>query len=303
MDTNKIDCPPRPKPLIAAHVVLHGFSQIYCQRSVFTGATLLTLMYAAAPQMAFAACLALGTATLCALALRAPRTDIANGIYGYNAALSGAGLAAGFQPGLALLLWIGVAGVFCAVATRVLRQKGGLPVLTSPFIAVMLLANWLGPLAGLQMVEAGGNEGNHHTLPAFVLHAFAQASFLDSPVAGLLVLAAVTRRHRQAAVWAVAAGLSVWCASTPGTGLDAYLTGITLNCMLSAICLTENRRGLNGRIGGIAATAGIGLLCASLELRVFTLPFVAACWVVLRSTREERAFAALPEQPHAAQLR
>ncbi|WP_394778156.1 urea transporter [Undibacterium sp.] len=274
---------------VTANALLHGFSQIYCQRSALTGAALLLALCVAMPQMAATACLALAIATLCGLILSWSYSDVADGLYGYNAALCGAGLAASFQAGSILLLWAAAAGVLCATATHLLRQWVKLPVLTSPFIMVMLLAVWLGPQSGLQVLAA---DGQHYTgLAAFTLHAVAQISFIGgtlSPLLGLLVLAALALHHRRAAMWAMAAGLSVWCAAMPGTALDSYLPGITLNCMLSAICLTVNRRGLNARCGGIAATAGIGLVCAALSLKVFTLPFVAACWIVLASTREEK---------------
>ncbi|HTD04536.1 urea transporter [Undibacterium sp.] len=269
---------------------LKSFAQIYCQSSAWFGAGLLLALSMSGATLAVAGCAGMAIANGCALALRARRADLADGVYGYNAALCSVGLAATYQADTGLLLWIAAAGLACAMATHAFLRWGRLPALTLPFVAIMLLAAWLAPLTGLHLLANGGKA--YYSLPVFAFHAWAQICFIDSPALGMLLLAALAWQRWHSAIAALCAALLAWGLAAAGAGIwpmdvHPHLTGIALNCMLSAVCLTANRRSRPVCLLGMAVTAGLGLVCAVLDLHLFTLPFVAASWVILQATKAD----------------
>jgi len=278
-----------------AHSSLNSFAQIYCQRSAWFGAILLLALCVSGAALAMAGCMGLAIANLCAVLLRAPRADIRNGVYGYNAALCGVGLAAVYHAGAGLLLWIGAAAVFCALATHLFLRWGGLPVLTLPFILGTLLVAQLGPATGL-LLQPG--EGGGGPAPFFAFHALAQVCFIDSPALGALILAALAFHRRHSAMWVLTAALIAWGAGSAAAGVwsaaipGPYMTGMALNCMLTAICLTAHRHKPSVLLSGILATALLGLAAAALDLRLLTLPFVVASWAALKAAELSRKMSA-----------
>lgn len=122
-----------------------GLSQIFMVQSAYTGMGLLAALATFSPSLASRALLGSTVGSLTGLAMGVDLSELATGVWGYNAALTSMGVAVCF-----LNTWqskaLGVAG---AAATTVLfgalqSTMGDAPYLNLSFCTVMTLCWWLG---------------------------------------------------------------------------------------------------------------------------------------------------------------
>lgn len=187
----------RPQPLPDfAIALLHGCSQIFLQRSALVGvATLVGVLLGSVP-MFLGGLIGLVTGTFIATVLCYNRSDIDEGLYGYNPMLVGTALFCFFDNSPLL---VGITVLAAGLSTWLLHalMNRRVPALTLPFVAVTLTAiefiNALGLVDPNPQPFVGAGELNPHS--SFFL-SFGQVMFQDSVLVGLYSLRPCWRINR-----------------------------------------------------------------------------------------------------------
>jgi urea transporter len=271
---------------------LAGIGQIYFQSSPLFGALLLGCLYLTAPALAAGCLLGVGAASGTAWLLDFPRAERGAGIYGFNGALAGAGLSAGWQFNLALLCWITIVGIVTALLSRALTRRG-LPPLTCLFVLAMWLTGAVGPALGLLRQAKWGSTGCGMTPLAYVFCVIGQASFVGMAALGMVLWAALARGGWRIGAWSLAGAALAWGAVSlavlvaPALPLTAVATGAGVNSALTVLGLSVHGRHWRWRCAGAAASIALCAGCAALGLDFYTLPFVLSVWLVLAATRSK----------------
>jgi urea transporter len=273
---------------------LAGIGQLYFQSSPLFGALLLGCLYLTSPAMAAGCLLGVCVANGTAWVLDFPADERNAGLYGFNSALSGVGLCAGYQCNVALVCWITLAGMATAMLTRALVSRR-LPALTFLFVLVMWLAGGLGPASGLEpeltAQPAGAASGCGLAPLAYVFCAVGQASFVGTFPLAMLIWTALARRCWHLGVWTLGGGALAWgtlsfaALVAPAWPAAALTAGAGVNCALTLLGLTVHGRDWRWRCAGGVASIGLCVVCAALGLAFYTLPFVLAVWLVLALSR------------------
>jgi len=256
----------------ALHELLSSIGQIYFQSSPIFGIALLLCLYLSDPALAKGCVLGAWVASATAWMLAFPDDDRRQGLYSFNGALSGAGLAALYPFNSVLLAWIALAAVMTALLSRAV-QCLGVPVLTSLFVLVMWLTAAAAPQLGLQALPVRPTVAAHALL--FQLpEAIANISFARGGALGILLCAVVAARDWRQGLWLLA-GASMGLAAPASAG------GAGVNCALTLLGLTVHGRSWLWRLGGGAACVVFCMAFATMGLSAFTAPFVLTTWLVL----------------------
>lgn len=285
--------PLRPEVRSWASAQLNGFSQIFLQRHPACGALILLAIAVGAPGLLGGALLGGATSWLTAVRRRYAPADIEAGLYGYNGVLLGLLLSARFEPSLYLALLIlcasGLSSLLLNALLKAVRQRNWLPAYTSPFVGLgWLLLALGGPLELTPATsDATALEYGWIDTPLAVVRGIGQVIFLDQPLAGGLVLAALFLAGWRAGLWALlGSAVALVLALALGMPLQAVLGGLfSLNGALIALALGKDFRRpwcvLAGILLGVALQPGF----AALGLPAMTAPFIIACWLVLIAKR------------------
>lgn len=134
---------------------LKGISQVFLLNSWVTGIFFLAALAVKSWRAALWAAIASAIALLIAIAFKGPGADIANGLYGFSAVLTGIALGAtflNFSWKAAIWSVLGIIGtVFIQAAMNAAFAPIGLPTLTGPFC----LATWLFLLPNYSYLQPG----------------------------------------------------------------------------------------------------------------------------------------------------
>ena len=268
--------------------LLAAIGQIYFQAAPLTGAVLLMCLYLSRPVLALGCLLGVIAATATACAAGFPRQQRQQGLYGFNAALSGIGLCSFYQFEPALLAWIALAGVLTAFVTHAFLRWCKLPALTLQFVMLMLLAAVLGPVSGLHRLPPLQTSGTCSlVLLNYPFCVTGQIGFISSVPLGMLMWTALAHHHWHLGVWALLGALIAWYALVLGNGLSpqAYIAtqaaGMGTNCILVMLGLSVHQRAWPLRFLGGGFSILLCLIFGKMALPYFTLPFVLATWTVL----------------------
>lgn len=120
--------------------VLRGFGQVFFQNSPISGALFLIGLFVGGWAMGGYALLAVVVSTLTAYWLGIARSAISAGLFGYNAALVGVGLAFYLDDNSMLPLYVifgGLAACIVSAAVGNLLSQWGIPALTGPFVVTI----------------------------------------------------------------------------------------------------------------------------------------------------------------------
>ena len=249
--------------------VLRGIAQIYLQPSALSGVAFLAAIAVASWELALFALggSIIGTAT--GFALRAARTDLDDGLYGFNATLVALAGGVFFPRQPAVLLAAIVSTLLFHVA---LKKKWN--VFTAPFVLTTLLLFQLftpsaSPLAPVQ-----------HVAEVLARH-FGQVIFLDGTVSGLLCVLGVFLGNRTSGLAALAASTLVLALGlllpSNTTALHGGLYGF--NAVLTAIALHQQRpRWLHTLAGALLATV-MSAVAMYVGVRTLTAPFIVVAWL------------------------
>ena len=257
---------------LALQELLSSIGQIYFQSSPIFGAALLLCLYLSDPALALGCALGACAASATAWILAFPDEDRRQGLYSYNGALSGAGLAALYQFSSALLAWIVLAGVLTALLSRAV-QRTGVPVLTSLFVLVMWLTAAAAPQIGLQALAMQPVAPLQATL-THLLEPVANISFVRGGALGALVCIVLASRN-----WRQGAWLSL--GAVLGFLAPAAAAGAGVNCALTLLGLCVHRRSWPWRLGGGAVCVVFCMAFSAAGIAAFTAPFVLTTWLVL----------------------
>lgn len=232
------------------HYCLRGVGQIVFMNNPVTGLLILVGLWVFSPWLGFAAMLGVVASTASALILGLDRLAVRAGLYGFNGALVGAGLATFLEPtwSVQVIVYIVVVAAFSTVLMAtlgaMLLPRLKVPPLTLPFnfatLAFLLAAfavahGDLGPLVGpqsltvvgpeidtsLRATEAGSAVGVVEGLVNAIVRGISQLFFADSIVAGLIILAGMFVCSRIAAAFAVL-GSALGVAAGLLLGADGY---------------------------------------------------------------------------------
>jgi urea transporter len=276
---------------LAVQGQLSAIAQIYLQSSPIFGTVVLLCLYLTQPTLALGCLLGACIASATAWVMAFPDEDRRQGLYSFNAALSGAGLCAGYQFGATLAAWIAVIAVLTALLSRA-AQRAGIPVLTSLFVGAMWLTLAVAPSLGLQTAAAdssGSTNGGGCGLSPFsyLLCVFGQVSFIGPAALGMLVWAVLARQRWHLAMWTLAGAALAWCVAGSAEMLlrwpviTSQATGMGINSALAMLALGTLQRSWPQRVLGATLSILVCLAIGTSGQPYFTLPFVLATWVVL----------------------
>jgi urea transporter len=185
--------------------MLSGYGQICFNDNPFSGLLFLAACFAGSPQHGISSIVATLASTAAACLLGAPRDALRLGLYSYNAALAGMGLALFVFPGqgitLAGLVYAAVLGLFCVPLTAAafrLLSKWDIPPLALPYcvsLAVLVPAalsfarlepavSILPRIGGMPFLDAPSLA----ELPVILCNNFAEVVWQHNIVSGILLM-------------------------------------------------------------------------------------------------------------------
>ncbi|KZE25362.1 hypothetical protein AVW16_03445 [Crenobacter luteus] len=259
--------------------------QIHFQRSALTGFAIVLALASvnlwAAVGALFASAVALATAYLA----RLPREARVDGLYGFNAALTGAGLLSFFAPGPLLFAYLALVSVASTFVSARWTAWGRLPPLTLQFVLAMWLALAIESAFG-QRISPPGCEDSWTSVICNV----GQVTFISGLRPGLVVLFAFAWHDKEEAFWLAAGAAVAWMASdaldlfAPGLAAGEQLVGLAVNAALIGQGLTVFGRRPGVRLAGILLSVPVCLALAAAGVKYFTLPFILVTWAMLLSS-------------------
>lgn len=258
--------------------ILRGVSQIMLQENALTGLIFLIGIGYGSLNMALATLLASFSGTMTAYLLKFDKENIEKGLYGFSAALVGAGLLLFFKSSLTIWTLILLGGsLACVFQEYALRKK--LPIFTFPFILIVWGTLLLVKLKVLGF-EASVQSANTQDLDSFhIFRNYGQVIFQDKVFSGILFFLAVLINSPIHAIYGfVASGIAYFLALFLGIEAQYIDMGlIGFNAVLSAIVFASRAR--SDIFWGLAATilsTLISILFIKLEWIQLTFPFVVA---------------------------
>lgn len=275
---------------VAVPVVLQrqltAVGQIYFQESPIFGAVLLLCLFLSGPSLALGCVLGVTCASLAAWAFKFEQERRHIGLYGFNGALAGIGLCAVYQLAGPLLFVVAGAGTLTAVLTYA-AERARIPPLTLPFVMAMWLASVAAQSFGLQGVPpAPGGWGT--PVANYLFCSMGQAVFIGAAPLGMLLWAALARRHWHQAMWGLSGALLSWLAITlasrlwPGVGIESRATGAGVNSTLAMLALGAHEYRWPSRVSSAMLSTALSIGLGAAGIDYFTVPFILATWMIRR---------------------
>ncbi|MGN6562929.1 MAG: urea transporter [Thermomicrobiales bacterium] len=291
-------------------IVLRGVAEVFLQNSPVTGLLFLIGIFIGSYVAGLYALLATVISTATAMVFGVPRSQLDQGMYGFNGTLTGLALAFYMTHNLALVGYVILAAIFVTIVTAFLADAlhpSQIPMLTSPFV----LTSWLfiaalynfGRLRGATTLAAA-HLPVHAALvsvaptPADVLAGFlngvAQVMFQQNVWTGVAFLIGLLINSRiscAAAIVGSLVGLGVaWALNGDTSAMRDGLYGF--NSVLTAVDLGGIYYLISGRTTVFTIVAAIvtavtysalGTVLAPVGLPVLTAAFVLITWICLIS--------------------
>jgi urea transporter len=277
--------------------VFRGIGQVFFQENALTGALFLLGIALSSPLMAAGAIVgsAIGTAT--AWALRFDRSEVAAGIYGFNATLVGIATFFFFRPGVASIGLLVAGCVVATAATWLARKYVPFPTYTAPFIVTTWVVFLVGTALGVARVGPGGPLEGVGFVGA-VANGVGQVMFQANLWTALCFLVGIAVNDWRHASWVLVGSVigvlvGSYHATAAAKTLDpeslvdrALLENVALglygyNATLAGVALFLWRRSLIPPLLGILFATLLTDLVPLLGLPALTAPFVLATWLVL----------------------
>jgi urea transporter len=294
--------------------VLRGIGQVVFQNNPVSGLVILAALFFNSWIYGFICLLGAVTSTLTAIALKADKSLVRDGLFGFNGALVGLALVAftsenfrtGAFPSFHMLIYIVFAAaltsiVFSSIATLLGPHK--VAPLTMPFN----LVGWLFLFAVLKFdyIDAGPLAKpvspdqyapmTSYDLPTWYMgigNGIGQIFFQDNWISGYIILVGVAIHSRISALMALAgAGLAALVAVFFGAPEGAIRDGLFgYNAALTAIALggfflVLTPRSLLYTLFGVVVTtwlwASVAVFLSPIGMPVFTSTFVIVAWFML----------------------
>lgn len=272
--------------------LLLGFSQVFLLQSALSGALILAGLFCNSWQLALLALLGCLVSRAVASLWRDTKSEIADGLYGFNGALVGIAIGVYWEISWLSILLLVIGAALSTWLARAFRRHAQLPGLTAPFIIAvwaLLLVSLLAPQGvGLLDSAAQLEEGQPlwRRLGVALGDSVGQVMFQANVLTGLLFFLAIAWESRRKALYALLGALipmlvipfvpeAVW-----REGLLGY------NAVLCAIYWagTGERRLLYALLSVVLSVL-LELLALYAGLIPLTAPFVLSVWGVAQAQR------------------
>ncbi len=258
--------------------VLTGIGQCMLQGDARTGVLFVIALAVSSPRVALGAVLGALVGTGWSRLRRYDEAARTEGLHGFNAALVGAATALLFEPGWFPWLIAASACVFATALAEAARHRLYFAVYTGPFVLATWLLLFVADRLGITaaVLQPMGFDGMTNSVASGI----GQVFFVDSELAGLLIVLGIAARSWNAAVWAVAGSaigaVGAWSAGLAADEIAAGLFGY--NSALAAIALAA--RGAPAWVVAVGALTAVPIVLAfeAAGIPPLTAPFVLTTW-------------------------
>lgn len=272
--------------------LLLGFSQVFLLQSPLSGALILVGLFCNSWQLALLALLGCLVSRATASLWRDTKSEIADGLYGFNGTLVGIAIGVYWEISWLSLLLLVIGAALSTWLARAFRRHAQLPGLTAPFIIAvwaLLLVSLLAPQGvGLLDSAAQLEEGQPlwRRLGVALGDSVGQVMFQANVLTGILFFLAIAWESRCKALYALLGALipmlvipfvpeAVW-----REGLLGY------NAVLCAIYWAgAGERHLPYALLSVVLSVLLELLALYAGLIPLTAPFVLSVWGVAQAQR------------------
>ena len=269
-----------------------GFSQVFLLQSPLSGVLILAGLFCNSWQLALLALLGCLVSRATASLWRDTKSEIADGLYGFNGTLVGIAIGVYWEISWLSLLLLVIGAALSTWLARAFRRHAQLPGLTAPFIIavwVLLLVSLLAPQGvGLLDSVAQLEEG----LPLWKMLGVAlgdsvgQVMFQANVLTGVLFFLAIAWESRRKALYALLGALvpMLVIPVVPETVWREGLLGY--NAVLCAIYWAgSGERRLLYALLSVELSVLLELLALYAGLIPLTAPFVLSVWGVAQAQR------------------
>ncbi len=280
-------------------VLLLGFSQVFLLQSALSGVLILAGLFCNSWQLALLALLGCLVSRSVAALWRDTKSEIADGLYGFNGTLVGIAIGVYWEISWLSILLLVLGAALSTWLARTFRRHAQLPGLTAPFIIavwVLLLVSLLAPqgvglLDSVAQLEEG--QSQWRMLGVALGDSVGQVMFQANVLTGVLFFLAIAWESRRKALYTLL-GVLIPMLAIPFVPETVWREGLLgYNAVLCAIywASTSERRLLYAVVSVVLSVL-LELLALYAGLISLTAPFVLSVWIVwLWSRRRQLAVA------------
>ncbi|WP_299369641.1 urea transporter [uncultured Porphyromonas sp.] len=280
-------------------VLLLGFSQVFLLQSALSGALILAGLFCNSWQLALLALLGCLVSRSVASLWRDTKSEIADGLYGFNGTLVGIAIGVYWEISWLSILLLVVGAALSTWLARAFRRHAQLPGLTAPFIIavwVLLLLSMLAPqgvglLDSVAQLEEG--QSQWRMLGVALGDSVGQVMFQANVLTGVLFFLAIAWESRRKALYTLL-GVLIPMLAIPFVPETVWREGLLgYNAVLCAIYWSgTSERRLLYAVVSVVLSVLLELLALYVGLIPLTAPFVLSVWIVwLWSRRRQLAVA------------
>lgn len=279
--------------------LLLGFSQVFLLQSALSGALILAGLFCNSWQLALLALLGCLVSRSVASLWRDTKSEIADGLYGFNGTLVGIAIGVYWEISWLSILLLVVGAALSTWLARAFRRHAQLPGLTAPFIIAvwvllllsMLVPQGVGLLDSVAQLEEG--QSQWRMLGVALGDSIGQVMFQANVLTGVLFFLAIAWESRRKALYTLL-GVLIPMLAIPFVPETVWREGLLgYNAVLCAIywASTSERRLLYAVVSVVLSVL-LELLALYAGLIPLTAPFVLSVWIVwLWSRRRQLAVA------------
>ena len=280
-------------------VLLLGGSQVFLLQSALSGALILAGLFCNSWQLALLSLLGCLVSRSVASLWRDTKSEIADGLYGFNGTLVGIAIGVYWEISWLSILLLVVGAALSTWLARAFRRHAQLPGLTAPFIIavwVLLLLSMLAPqgvglLDSVAQLEEG--QSQWRMLGVALGDSVGQVMFQANVLTGVLFFLAIVWESPRKALYTLL-GVLIPMLAIPFVPETVWREGLLgYNAVLCAIywASTSERRLLYAVVSVVLSVL-LELLALYVGLIPLTAPFVLSVWIVwLWSKRRQLAVA------------
>lgn len=258
------------------------------QAKAMTGTVFLLAIALNSWQLAAGALLGTSVSLIAAYLLQCKRSDIEQGLYGFNGGLVGIALVFFYGPNFTVFSLIVLGAFFSSLLMQIMlkaskTRKWALPPYTAPFV----ISTWMMLAVANTLSIASGINNSHIIAPNeffSLMLGISQVMFQDYWLSGLLFIVGIALSSWRAALWAVlGSALSLGFAlllefpehivAQGLYGFNAVLVAIAAATRFSNTCLIP--------LSGILISVIISHMFQHFELPSLTAPFVLTMYLLI----------------------
>lgn len=268
-------------------VLLLGFSQVFLLQSALSGTLILAGLFCNSWQLALLALLGCLVSRSVASLWRDTKSEIADGLYGFNGTLVGIAIGVYWEISWLSILLLVVGAALSTWLARAFRRHAQLPGLTAPFIIavwVLLLLSMLAPqgvglLDSVAQLEEG--QSQWRMLGVALGDSVGQVMFQANVLTGVLFFLAIAWESRRKALYTLL-GVLIPMLAIPFVPETVWREGLLgYNAVLCAIYWSgTSERRLLYAVVSVVLSVLLELLALYAGLIPLTAPFVLSVWIV-----------------------